>query len=455
MAMDLQTAREMSRLVDVDNATVDRRLFYDPEIYQLEMEQIFARAWLFMCHESQIPNPGDFFLNFMGEDRVIVVRNNDGGISALVNSCRHRGNAVCRADEGHATSFMCTYHGWTYDLNGALVGVPGFKEVYHEELDRENWGLIRAPKVESYRGLVFASMDGEAPDLVEYLGSAAVGLDLLVDRHLDMKAVGVEKYTIKCNWKFPSDNTPDWYHAAISHASASMAGPWRSLVETREDRRASTEIRRPGGFRSGFTVLSEYGHGFNGPYVPPQAGQGTGSQMGSANILNEWRERPELQQRLGAWGQRVGGYAQNVFPNLFLSPFTEQVAIRMPKGPMTTELWYFSFVDAKAPAEEQRAHKLNGARTFGASGMLEQEDGENWDQSTRGAMGAVSSRYPLHYAMGKGHGELVRPEEGPERIETLINEHAQLWTYQAWSDFMAAKDWAELKANKAKLEGNR
>jgi hypothetical protein len=70
-------------------------------------------------------------------------------------------------------------------------------------------------------------------------------------------------------------------------------------------------------------------------------------------------------------------------------------------------------------------------------------------------MGVVSSRHPLNYTMGKGHGELVRPEEGPERIETLINEHAQLWTYQAWSDFMAAKDWTELKANRSKLEGMR
>jgi hypothetical protein len=174
--------------------------------------------------------------------------------------------------------------------------------------------------------------------------------------------------------------------------------------------------------------------------------------MGSANILNVWRERPELKQRLGAWGNRVGGYAQNVFPNLFLSPFTEQVAIRMPKGPMTTELWYFSFVDADAPEDEQRAHKLNGARTFGASGMLEQEDGENWDQSTRGAMGAVSSRHPLNYAMGLGHGEVVSPEDGPTRVETLINEHAQLWTYRAWADFMAAKDWEELKAVHSKLE---
>ena len=118
MAMGATAAREYSKLVDWENGLVDRRIYHDREIYELEMEQIFARAWLFMCHESQIPNPGDFFLNFMGEDRVIVVRNNEGGISVLVNSCRHRGNAVCRADEGHATSFMCTYHGWTYDLEG-------------------------------------------------------------------------------------------------------------------------------------------------------------------------------------------------------------------------------------------------------------------------------------------------------------------------------------------------
>src|SRR5918994_2064229 len=183
MAMDLKLARDVSRLVDVEKATVDRRLFYDPEIYQLEMEQIFARAWLFMCHESQIPNPGDFFLNFMGEDRVIVVRNNEGGISVLVNSCRHRGNAVCRADEGHATSFMCTYHGWTYDLKGALVGVPGFKEVYHEELDRENWGLIKAAQVDTYGGLIFATMDPDAVSFDEYLGKVGrMGLDVAAER---------------------------------------------------------------------------------------------------------------------------------------------------------------------------------------------------------------------------------------------------------------------------------
>ena len=85
---------EMRGLVDSETASVDRRIFSDQDIYEMELEQIFARAWNFMCHESQIPNPGDFFMTFIGEDRVICVRDNDGNPQVLVNSCRHRGNAA-------------------------------------------------------------------------------------------------------------------------------------------------------------------------------------------------------------------------------------------------------------------------------------------------------------------------------------------------------------------------
>src|SRR3712207_5930065 len=211
-------------LVDRERGLIDRRLFSDPDIYQLELERIFARAWNFMCHDSQIPNPGDFFMTFIGEDRVIVVRDNDGLPQVLVNSCRHRGNAVCRAEEGHATSFMCTYHGWTYDLKGALVGVPGFKEVYHEELDRENWGLIKAGKVDSYRGFIFATMDPEAPSLYDFLDAAGrQSFDGFADQG-DIRAWGgVSKYTLPANWKLAHDNNWDFYHVGITHASPKMA----------------------------------------------------------------------------------------------------------------------------------------------------------------------------------------------------------------------------------------
>src|SRR5215213_547215 len=199
MTLDLGRP-EVSALVDWEKGLIDRRIFSDGAIYEMELEQIFARAWNFMCHDSQIPNPGDFFMSFIGEDRIIVVRDNDMQPQVLINSCRHRGNAVCRAEEGHSSSFMCTYHGWTYDLKGNLVGVPGFKEVYHEELDRENWGLIRAAKVDTYGGLIFATMDPDACSLDEFLGDIGrLSIDYFNLPGRGKVIKGVQKWSIPCN----------------------------------------------------------------------------------------------------------------------------------------------------------------------------------------------------------------------------------------------------------------
>jgi nitrite reductase/ring-hydroxylating ferredoxin subunit len=447
MAMELAQRDEILRFVDHERGLVDRRIYYDPDIYQLEMEQIFARAWLFMCHESQIPNPGDFFLNFMGEDRVIVVRNNEGGISVLVNSCRHRGNAVCRADEGHASSFMCTYHGWTYDLKGALVGVPGFKEVYHEELDRENWGLIRCPQVESYKGLVFANMDPEAPNLYDYLGEAGrFGLDIFTEQG-DMEAIpGVHKFTINCNWKFPSDNTPDHYHGGTTHISASIAG------HTIPSQRVTAGLGRrnaPGRLNvgKGITVLSDYGHGMAARF------QSEGwEERAATDPLNHWRLRPETQEKLGPLGRQVARGHLNVFPNLFV-PSDTNVAIRMPKGPTKTEIWMWTFVDKNHPPEVKAKLREYSGTHFGPVGLFEQDDGENWDQSTMAMKGVVSGRHPLNYQMNLGLGEVVHDEDGPPRVYAHCTEHAQLWTYRNWATWMAAPDWQYLKANHPKPEG--
>src|SRR6476660_5203496 len=265
MTIELTRSADFLRMVDAEKGTVDRSIFSDEEIYQLELQRIFARAWNFMAHESQIPNAGDFFQTYMGEDRVVVVRNKEGGVNVLLNTCRHRGNAVCRADEGHATSFMCTYHGWTYDLKGKLVGVPGFKDYYHEDLNREEWGLVRA-RTESYKGFVFACLDESAPGLDEYLGDVGkMGIDQLVARGDTMVVGGVQKYTIQCNWKFAVDNVWDYYHAGITHASAGMAG-WRGGVVAP---RVPQVNRTPNSMYT--SVIGYYGHTVGGPSFDPNS----------------------------------------------------------------------------------------------------------------------------------------------------------------------------------------
>src|SRR5438874_10325804 len=223
MTTSAQQREEYRYLVNAEEGLIDRKIFSDPDIYRDELEQIFARAWLFVAHEVQLPGPGSYVQSWMGGDPVIVTRDRQGEFNVLINSCRHRGNAVCKADEGHASSFMCNYHGWTYDLKGRLAGVPGFKEIYYEELNRDQWGLVTAAKVDSYRGLVFATMDPNAPPLMEYLGEIGkLSIDYF-NLAQPKKYVGVFKWSVACNWKFAVDNIWDWYHVAITHQSAGMA----------------------------------------------------------------------------------------------------------------------------------------------------------------------------------------------------------------------------------------
>ncbi len=440
---------DYTQFVDIAAGTIDRKIFSDREIYERELEQIFARAWNFMCHESQIPKPGDFFCNFIGEESVIATRDRTGQLQVFLNTCRHRGNAVCRADSGHASAFMCTYHGWTYGLDGKLKGVPGFRDFYHGELDKEQWGLISAGKVESYKGFVFATMDPDAPDLDEYLGPVGrMAMDQIAARGDLMVVDGIQKNIFDCNWKIPTENNYDWYHGAVSHASVlrnnsvggppAPAGTSKEVIEALSKPPLSEFHQR--------VVFGEYGHGIGGPRLTPEIKHNLSIIPRSMKMPfndHEWRERPEAKEQLGEFGSDIIG-SPTIFPTLFVGTNGLQLGLRLPKGPNKMELWWFTFVDKTEP---DRAGAIVGMCThmFGPAGLLEQDDGENWGQSTRGTQGVVASRYPLNYGMNLGRGEIQQTPAGVSYIDSPYNEHAQLWLWFAWAEWMNASDWTALR----------
>jgi hypothetical protein len=161
-----------------------------------------------------------------------------------------------------------------------------------------------------------------------------------------------------------------------------------------------------------------------------------------------------VQRELGPLRAQVSRANMNVFPNLFVNSGSRELMLRNPLSPTRMEIWKTILVDRNAAPEVRRMQIRASNRHFGPAGMFEQEDGENWDQSTAGAQGAVSQRYDLNYAMGLGHGAVApRDGETPPLVMSLVNEHAQLWMYRCWAEFMRAPSWPALRARHLEPQG--
>ena len=415
----------LEKLVDADAGLISPRIFADREIYEQELEQIFARCWLFLCHESQIPSPGDFLTTYMGEDSVLVSRDAAGKVHAFLNVCRHRGNRLCRADKGNAGSFICSYHGWGYSADGRLIGVPNAKDAYYDELDQNKWGLIPVAQLDSYKGLVFATFDASAPPLLEYLGETAWYLDAFIDRREGGSEVigGIVKWVVPCNWKMPAENFGgDGYHVAWTHLSAIKSG-FAGNFRTAESRVGS--------------VLST-GNG----HCIMTIGPDEVADPPVAEILEyEEQIKSEVRSRLGPRSAIVNPMAGTIFPNFSLLRTSGRTFRTWhPKGPDKIEIWTYLYVDKAAPDSVKEAVRLAGVQGFGPSGVFEQDDMDNWAECSKAGRGTVTRRMMLNYQMGLNH-------EG-------FNDELQAWTsehrfsdsnhrqfYRRWSQLMAGDAW--------------
>jgi phenylpropionate dioxygenase-like ring-hydroxylating dioxygenase large terminal subunit len=418
---------ELSGLVDTERGIVSRRIFIEPEIYEAEQQRIFARCWLYLCHDSQVSRPGDFLTTTMGEDPVLVVRDSAGKVGAFLNVCRHRGNRLCRADRGNAASFICAYHGWTFGNDGRLTGVPNMREAYHGDFDREKLGLIPVAQLENYKGLWFASFDAEAPPLREYLGEMAWYIDTFVDRcEGGIEVLATHKWMVPCNWKFPAENFGgDSYHVQWNHLSAVKTGFSRGSTADSQGRQ---QMAAPG---NGHSLICIGPDDVGDPPVPE---------------IDAYEQRiaAEVRQRLGERAKLINPIVGTVFPNFSLLRGTSRtLRVWQPRGPEKTEIQSFVFMDKAAPPAVKQAIRLAAIRGFSPSGSFEQDDMDNWQECTQTCRGAVSRRIPLNNQMGLGH-EHFDPALGAWISDYRFSESNHRRFYQRWAELIEAPDWRAL-----------
>ena len=363
---------------------INRAALVDPAIFEREKERIFDRCWLYVGHESEVREPGDFRTRIVCGRPILFCRDSANALRVFLNTCRHRGAVVCREPEGNAKRFSCFYHGWTYDRDGKLYAIPG-QDAYPPNFDRANYGLQPPPRVDSYRGFVFLNFDVSAVPLADYLGKAREYIDLVLDQSPSgrMEVLhGTQEYDIKANWKLLVENSFDDYHLITTHAT------WLDYLKN-----SGVELKRPekGQVLPSHGLGKDLGNGHGTTDNVNFRGRPVAAWIpiyGDAAKPELERIRSELVARLGAErAKRVADTNRNllIFPNLVLLDGSS-VSIRsfQPTAPdrMRVRAW------ALGPMEETplaRQVRLDSFLTFyGPGGFATPDDIEALESVQQG-----------------------------------------------------------------------
>ena len=427
---------DLDELVDTELSSQRKKIHVDEELYKLELERIFARSWLFLTHESEIPNPGDYFSTYMGEDSVIVVRGSDGEVRAFINSCTHRGAKVCAAEAGNTRAFVCPYHGWTFATDGSLRGVPVDKAGWGADLDKSKLGLKPGAKVESYAGFVFGCFDEDAVSQREYLGDLPWYMDSFTARG------GVEllgppvKSVIHCNWKVPSENFLDGYHVGWTHrpALSVLGGPMSQIA-------GNIDLPPDGGV----IASTKYGHGVGIIYDAA-----AGLHRTPDYYMWLMQNRPQVAEQLGETQARLYGshIASTIFPNCSFLHGTNIWKVWMPRGPREIEVWTWTMVEKDMPADLKRKIQKEAMRGFATAGTFESDDADNFQSVTEAARGVVTQRGALNSTLAMQYD--TRSDTLPGLVsEFIISEAGVRGFYSIYKDTLEAADWDDLKRRRA------
>jgi benzoate/toluate 1,2-dioxygenase subunit alpha len=383
-----------------------RDIFTDADLFELEMKTIFEGAWVYLAHESQIPEPNDYFTTWIGRQPIVITRDKSGELNAFINACAHRGAMLCRRKHGNKGSFTCQFHGWTFNNTGKLLKVKDGKSGdYPTSFNTEgSHDLTRVARFESYRGFLFGSLNPDSPSLSDHLGSTKVIIDQMVDQAPDGLEVlrGNSSYVYDGNWKLQMENGADGYHVSSVHwnYSATMGRRNYELDGTRTVDANGWSKSTGGvyGFENGHILLW-------------------------TNVLNpevrpSYAHKDELVQRVGqARADIMLGQTRNLglYPNVYLmDQFSTQIRVVRPISVNQTEVTIYCFAPKNEPGAERALRIRQYEDFFNVSGMGTPDDleefracqtayegaGELWNDLSRGAAHWVSGPDDNARAMG-------------------------------------------------------
>lgn len=336
----------LAALVEPDQ--VHRDVYLDQEVFDLEMERLFHRTWVYLGHTSQVPNAGDYLTVDIAKEPLVMVRQADGSVRVLKNRCAHKGAKLVSAPSGNTGKFFrCPYHAWTYKTDGKPLAIPlknGYEGTRMTECP-SGQGLTAVANVETYRGFVFVRLSDEGPTFSEYFGDSLSSIDNMADRSPEGEleiAGGCLRYMHNCNWKMFVENLNDTMHPMVAHESS--AGTAKKLWDGKSaDEPKPMAIEQFVPFVSGYDFFDgmgvrvfENGHSYTGV---------------NFSIHSSYSALPEYEQKLAAaWGEekakQVLGTARHntvYYPSLTIKGAIQAIRVVRPIAPDKTliESWTF------------------------------------------------------------------------------------------------------------------
>jgi phenylpropionate dioxygenase-like ring-hydroxylating dioxygenase large terminal subunit len=423
---------------------VRREVYTDPRIFDVEMERIHERHWIYCGHESQVRKTGDYYTVQVGRQPMVMVRGKDGRVNVLYNRCPHRGNMICGDRHGSTGEFFrCSYHAWTFHTDGRLRSIPMRESGYKgTALEGANHGcdMKRAPRVENYRGFVFASLAADGPGLLEYLGPSKVAFDDMCDRAPEGEVEVVPncfRVIQHSNWKIFLENQLDALHPSVVHQSTGRAAMDVEKAIAKKTGKAPLSYHMLSAFASvtidkwdNFqTINYPNGHciltGYMG--LRPQ----DPDTLAYEKVMHKAYGKARTEEILG-----VNIHHVLIYPGLSVQSPLQQLRAVRPLGVdrTLTEIWHFRLKGAPEPIYRRSLAYYNLVNS--PATLINADDLENFWKCHQGLAsdGGDWVSFQRHFGRDIEKNGVIETGPGMGTSEAPMRNQMQ-----AWAKFMAAE----------------